>query len=67
MHLSLMIPFDFQQRDRGLNQSVCKQHHLLCIVLDKVWIQSEKAVFFQMPSDQDIFLVPQQQLLLQIA
>ena len=61
MHLCLLIPFDFQQMDRALDQSMCKQHHLLCIVLDEGWIQSEKVLFFQMPSDLDIFLVPRHQ------
>ena len=32
-----------------------------CIVLDKGWIQSEKLLFFQTPSDLDIFLVLQHQ------
>ena len=41
MHLCLLIPFDFQQMDRALDQSMCtKQHHLLCIILDEGWIQS---------------------------
>ena len=60
MHLScLLIPFDFQQMDRALDQSMCKQHHLLCIVLDEGWIQSEKFLLFQMPSDR---LVPGHQV-----
>ena len=65
MHLCLLIPFDaidFQQMDRALDQSMCTQHHLLlCIVLDECQIQSENFLFFQMPSDMDIFLVPRHQ------
>ena len=49
MHLCLLISFDHQQRDRGLDQPMCKQHHLLCTgaVLEKGWTPSGKRCSFK--------------------
>jgi hypothetical protein len=42
-----------------------KQHHPIYIILKEGWLYSEKAVFFQRFYDRDIFLVPQQQSIIE--